>query len=66
MCGWVPFVPSSSAIGGWDDATALNEDFELSQRYIASGQLVWFGAPAVRISAAAFPALARQHFYFVA
>ena len=24
-------------LGGWDDATALNEDFELSQRYIASG-----------------------------
>ena len=55
------------AIGGWDDATALNEDFELSQRYIASGQLVWFDAvPAVRIPAAApcSPLLARQHFYF--
>ena len=31
-------------LGGWDDATALNEDFELSQRYIASGQVVWFDA----------------------
>ena len=31
-------------LGGWDDATALNEDFELSQRYVASGQVVWFDA----------------------
>ncbi len=31
-------------LGGWDDATALNEDFELSQRYISSGQVVWFDA----------------------
>ncbi len=53
-------------IGGWDDATALNEDFELSQRYIASGQLVWFDArlQSGYLPRAAFPALARQHFYF--
>ena len=53
-------------LGGWDDATALNEDFELSQRYIASGQVVWFDAR-LRSGYLARPslrALGRQHFYF--
>src|SRR5262249_57594112 len=54
------------ALGGWDDATALNEDFELSQRYIASGKQVWFDAR-LRSGYLARPSLAalgRQHFYF--
>lgn len=29
-------------LGGWDDETALNEDYELNERYRASGRLVWF------------------------
>jgi len=54
------------AIGGWDDATALNEDFELSQRYLASGQIVFFDArlQSGYLARTTFPALARQHFYF--
>ncbi len=54
------------ALGGWDDATALNEDFELSQRYIKSGQLVWFDArlQSGYLARATFLALARQHWYF--
>lgn len=30
------------ALGGWDDDTALNEDYELNERYRASGAIVWF------------------------
>jgi glycosyltransferase involved in cell wall biosynthesis len=29
-------------LGGWDDATALNEDYELNERYRAAGRVVWF------------------------
>jgi succinoglycan biosynthesis protein ExoA len=54
------------ALGGWDDATALNEDFELSQRYIKAGKVVWFDArlQSGYLARATIPALARQHFYF--
>ena len=54
------------ALGGWDDETALNEDFELSQRYIASGKTVSFDER-LRSGYLARPslrALGRQHFYF--
>jgi succinoglycan biosynthesis protein ExoA len=32
------------ALGGWDDDTALNEDYELNERYRAAGFVVWFEA----------------------
>jgi glycosyltransferase involved in cell wall biosynthesis len=53
-------------IGGWDDATALNEDFELSQRYIESGRVVWFDArlQSDYLARPSIVALGRQHFYF--
>ena len=30
------------SIGGWDQAVALNEDYELAARYRAQGAIVWF------------------------
>ncbi len=30
------------ALGGWDEAVALNEDYELAARYRAAGAIVWF------------------------
>ncbi len=30
------------AIGGWDERLAVNEDFDLNERYRRSGQTVWF------------------------
>lgn len=32
------------ALGGWDDGTALNEDYELNERYRRAGFVVWFDA----------------------
>jgi glycosyltransferase involved in cell wall biosynthesis len=30
------------SMGGWDEAVALNEDYELAARYRAAGEIVWF------------------------
>jgi succinoglycan biosynthesis protein ExoA len=54
------------SLGGWDDATALNEDFELSQRYVKTGRTVWLDERlrSGYLARRSFSALARQHFYF--
>lgn len=31
-------------LGGWDPQYGVNEDFELNQRYVAAGRVVWFDA----------------------
>jgi hypothetical protein len=33
------------SLGGWDPAMGINEDYELNERYRASGFTVWFEAP---------------------
>lgn len=54
------------AIGGWDDATALNEDFELNERFRRAGRVVWFDAdlPARYLPRADLRLLARQYARF--
>lgn len=50
-------------LGGWDEALVVNEDYELCERYRASGRLVWF-EPSLRsgyLPRAALGALARQY-----
>jgi succinoglycan biosynthesis protein ExoA len=32
------------SVGGWDDRVALNEDYELNERFRSTGSLVWFEA----------------------
>lgn len=54
------------ALGGWDAAVALNEDYELNARYRARAQVVWFEAS---LRSGYFPRrtlgeLARQYFRF--
>lgn len=54
------------ALGGWDETVALNEDFELNQRYREAGKLVWFEA-ALRSQYLPRPtlgSLATQYFRF--
>lgn len=54
------------ALGGWSDAVALNEDYELNARYRAAGRTVWFGA-ALRsdyLPRTSVAGLARQYFRF--
>jgi cellulose synthase/poly-beta-1,6-N-acetylglucosamine synthase-like glycosyltransferase len=53
-------------LGGWDDRIALNEDFDLNQRYAESGLVVWFEASlrSTYVPRATFRALATQHFRF--
>lgn len=54
------------ALGGWSDEVALNEDYELNERYRRAGMVVWFDA---RLRSAYLPRatladLGRQHFRF--
>lgn len=54
------------ALGGWNEEFLMNEDFELSQRYIRAGKAVWFDA---RLQSGYLPrvslrGLATQHFAF--
>ena len=54
------------AIGGWNPAVALNEDFELCERYRDRGSVVWFDAE-LRSGYLPRPdllSLARQYFFF--
>ncbi len=54
------------AIGGWDPDVSASEDFELSQRYVGSGRVVWFDSR-LRSGYLARPTLrllARQHYAF--
>jgi succinoglycan biosynthesis protein ExoA len=65
---WMGFFRTRElrALGGWAEAVALNEDFELNRRYRERGQLVWFASelrsgylprPSLRL-------LSRQYFFF--
>jgi glycosyltransferase involved in cell wall biosynthesis len=54
------------ALGGWADDVALNEDFDLNERYRATGATVWFDA---RLRSGYLPrrtlgGLGRQYFHF--
>ena len=53
-------------LGGWDPAVALNEDFELCQRYRAGGAKVWFevALQSGYVPRADFGSLAKQYFQF--
>ena len=54
------------ALGGWSAATALNEDYELAERYRQRGSTVWFEAT-LRSGYLPRPdlvSLARQYFFF--
>ncbi len=53
-------------IGGWSPAVALNEDFELNQRYRAAGWLVWFDASlrSGYLPRRSLGGLLRQYFFF--
>jgi glycosyltransferase involved in cell wall biosynthesis len=53
-------------LGGWDERVALNEDFELNQRYRAAGMVVWFEASlrSTYLPRQSLRALARQYFRF--
>jgi glycosyltransferase involved in cell wall biosynthesis len=54
------------ALGGWDDAIALNEDWDLNARYRADGQVVWFLAEerSGYVPRPNLRRLARQYFAF--
>lgn len=54
------------AIGGWNPAVALNEDFELNTRFRRAGALVWFDASlrSGYLPRASLAELARQYFRF--
>ena len=65
---WMGFFRTDEvrAIGGWAEAVALNEDYELNGRYRDRGRWVWFEAglrsgylprPSLRL-------LSRQYFFF--
>jgi glycosyltransferase involved in cell wall biosynthesis len=65
---WMGFFRTDElrALGGWAEAVALNEDYELNGRYRDRGRLVWFEAglrsgylprPSLRL-------LGRQYFFF--
>jgi succinoglycan biosynthesis protein ExoA len=65
---WMGFFRTDElrAIGGWSEAVALNEDYELNGRYRDRGRWVWFEAglrsgylprPSLRL-------LGRQYFFF--
>lgn len=53
-------------LGGWNEAVALNEDFELNQRYRRAGKLVWFEASlrSRYLPRQSFDELGRQYFRF--
>lgn len=54
------------ALGGWEEAVALNEDYELNSRYRAGDQTVWFDASlrSDYIPRSSLLELARQYFRF--
>ena len=65
---WMGFFRTEElrALGGWADAVALNEDYELNARYRASGRTVWFDATlrSDYLPRTSLPGLARQYFRF--
>ena len=65
---WMGFFRTEElrASGGWADAVALNEDYELNARYRAAGRTVWFDASlrSGYLPRASLCGLARQYFRF--
>lgn len=53
-------------LDGWAEDVALNEDFELNERYRAGGMTVWFDSSlrSGYLPRRTFGQLARQYFYF--
>lgn len=53
-------------LGGWNDRVALNEDYELNQRFRDAGQLVWFDATlrSSYLPRHSIARIARQYFKF--
>ena len=53
-------------LGGWDEAVALNEDWDLNERYRDAGFVVWFDPEmdAQYLPRRSFTPLARQYFRF--
>ena len=54
-------------LGGWDEAVALNEDWDLNERYRNAGFVVWFDPEmdAQYLPRRSFTPLARQYFRLV-
>lgn len=65
---WMGFFRTGDlrAMGGWSEAVALNEDFELNRRYREAGYLVWFDSElrSLYLPRRSLALLARQYFYF--
>lgn len=53
-------------VGGWSEQVALNEDFELNQRYRRAGMVVWFdgGLKSGYLARPSIALLGRQYFRF--
>jgi succinoglycan biosynthesis protein ExoA len=54
------------ALGGWSEAVALNEDYELNARYRSAGRTVWFDASlrSDYLPRTSLAGLGRQYFRF--
>jgi succinoglycan biosynthesis protein ExoA len=65
---WMGFFRTEELrdLGGWADAVALNEDYELNSRYRAAGRTVWFDASlrSDYLPRTSLGGLARQYFRF--
>lgn len=65
---WMGFFRTEElrGLGGWSDAVALNEDYELNARYRAAGRTVWFDASlrSDYLPRTSLAALGRQYFRF--
>lgn len=65
---WMGFFRTDEvrALGGWAEAVALNEDYELNSRYRAAGSTVWFDASlrSDYLPRTSLSGLARQYFRF--
>jgi succinoglycan biosynthesis protein ExoA len=65
---WMGFFRTDElrALGGWSEAVALNEDYELNGRYRDRGRWVWFeaGLRSGYLPRASLRLLGRQYFFF--
>jgi succinoglycan biosynthesis protein ExoA len=65
---WMGFFRTDElrAIGGWSEAVALNEDYELNGRYRDRGRWVWFeaGLRSGYLPRSSLRLLGRQYFFF--
>jgi len=65
---WMGFFRTDElrALGGWSEAVALNEDYDLNERYRRAGYVVWFEHTlhSAYLPRQSLGLLARQYFYF--